>query len=257
MGQAEPLPEYMDVKKMILVAHRGDQTNYPENTLASIAGAIEAGAQAVEFDVQLTSDRVPVLFHDDSLRRMSGVSKSLFDCEYKDLENYRASQPGRFGNRFQTTTIATLYETVELLQAHPEVKVFLEVKGESLARFGTGETLLKIFDAIEEIREQVMIISFEANALTVARQMEGYPIGWVIRHYNEKTRVAAEKLQPELLCCSLEKIPRQAKNLWSGNWQWMLETTSDPKMINKYAELGIDYLETDDISAMLAAVKNN
>jgi glycerophosphoryl diester phosphodiesterase len=252
----ELLANYMEVKKPVLVAHRGDQTNYPENTLASLASALEAGAQAVEFDVQLTADQVPVMFHDDSLLRMSGARKSLLESEFKDLADYRAFQPERFGNRFQSTTIATLYEAVELLRSYPQVKTFVEVKRESLARFGIGETLLKIFDAIEPIREQSVIISFDYNALTVAREMEGYKIGWVIRHYDDETRAGAELLQPEMLCCNLEKIPAGTE-LWAGPWQWMLYQTSDPSQVAHYGAMGVDYLETDDITGMLAALNNN
>lgn len=247
------LPNYMDVKKPVLVAHRGDQTNYPENTLPSLAAAIAGGAQAIEFDVQLTADLVPVLFHDDSLLRMTGVKQSLLDCEFRDISDYRASYPERFGNRFQTTAIATLYETVDLLRDYPHVTVFVEVKRESLARFGIGETLMKIFDAIEPIREQCMVISFEYNALAVAREMEGYRIGWVLRQYDDETRAAAELLQPELLCCNLEKIPADG-GLWQGPWQWMLYQTSDPSKVDYYGAMGVDYLETDDICGMLDAL---
>jgi glycerophosphoryl diester phosphodiesterase len=252
----EQSPKYMDVKKPVLVAHRGDQTNYPENTLSSLASAIAAGAQAIEFDVQMTADLVPVLFHDDSMLRMSGVRKSLLDCEFKDIEEYRASYPERFGQRFQTTAIATLYETVELLRSYPQVKIFVEVKRESLARFGIGETLMKIFDAIEPIREQCVVISFEYNALAVAREMEGYKIGWVLKHYDDETRAAAELLQPEILCCNLEKIPEK-DGLWRGPWQWMLYQTSEPSKVESYGAMGVDYLETDDITAMLDALNKN
>lgn len=252
--QRERFAEYMDVKKPVLVAHRGDQTNFPENTLPSLASAISAGAQAVEFDVQLTADLVPVLFHDDSLLRMTGVKKALLDCEFKDVAEYRAMQPERFGNRYQTTTIATLYEAVELLRTYPHVRAFVEVKRESLARFGIGETLMKIFDAIESIREQCTIISFEYNALAVAREMEGCKIGWVVRHYDDESRAAAELMQPEMLCCNLEKIPKDG--VWPGPWQWMLYQTSDPSMVDYYGAMGIDYLETDDIGGMLAALND-
>jgi glycerophosphoryl diester phosphodiesterase len=243
----------MDVKIPVLVAHRGDQTNYPENTLPGIASAIAAGARAIEFDVQLTTDLVPVLFHDDSLLRMSGVKKSLLDLEFKDISEYRACYPERFGNRFQSTAIATLYETVELLRDYPQVEVFVEVKRESLARFGIGETLMKVFDAIESIRGQCTVISFEYNALAVAREMEGYRIGWVLRHYNDESRAEAELLQPELLCCNLEKIPAE-NGLWQGPWQWMLYQTTDPSKVEHYGAMGVDYLETDDICGMLDAL---
>ncbi|MFC8271591.1 glycerophosphodiester phosphodiesterase [Streptomyces sp. NPDC057271] len=60
-----------------VVGHRGDPYRVRENTLASIVSAIEAGADAVEVDVRLTADGVPVLLHDDTLKRMWGHDRPL------------------------------------------------------------------------------------------------------------------------------------------------------------------------------------
>jgi glycerophosphoryl diester phosphodiesterase len=49
---------------MIVIAHRTMPLDHPENSLAGIAGAARAGADAVEVDVRLTRDGVPVLMHD-------------------------------------------------------------------------------------------------------------------------------------------------------------------------------------------------
>jgi glycerophosphoryl diester phosphodiesterase len=46
-----------------LIAHRGDTLHYPDNTRPAFEAALRAGATYVEIDVQLTADRVPVLFH--------------------------------------------------------------------------------------------------------------------------------------------------------------------------------------------------
>ncbi|MFH8803701.1 glycerophosphodiester phosphodiesterase [Streptomyces sp. NPDC017936] len=52
------------------VAHRGDPYRFRENTLASLRAALALGADAVETDVRLTRDGVPVLLHDDTLKRL-------------------------------------------------------------------------------------------------------------------------------------------------------------------------------------------
>ncbi|GAA2517577.1 glycerophosphodiester phosphodiesterase [Streptomyces gobitricini] len=59
------------------VAHRGDPYRVRENTLASLRSAFARGADAVEIDVRLTRDGVPVLLHDDSLKRLWGVDRPL------------------------------------------------------------------------------------------------------------------------------------------------------------------------------------
>ncbi|MFJ4695686.1 glycerophosphodiester phosphodiesterase [Streptomyces sp. NPDC088766] len=52
------------------VAHRGDPYRVRENTLDSLRSALEQGADAVEIDVRLTRDGVPVLLHDETLKRL-------------------------------------------------------------------------------------------------------------------------------------------------------------------------------------------
>jgi glycerophosphoryl diester phosphodiesterase len=58
---------------MLRLAHRGDWRHAPENTLAAFAAALAVpGCDGVEFDVRLSSDRVPVVAHDDTLGRVFG-----------------------------------------------------------------------------------------------------------------------------------------------------------------------------------------
>ncbi|MEU5218334.1 glycerophosphodiester phosphodiesterase [Streptomyces sp. NPDC020807] len=65
------------MRTVTAVAHRGDPYRVRENTLRSIASAIERGADAVEVDVRLTKDGVPVLLHDDTLKRLWGHDRPL------------------------------------------------------------------------------------------------------------------------------------------------------------------------------------
>jgi glycerophosphoryl diester phosphodiesterase len=57
----------------LFVGHRGDSAHAPENTLPALAAAVRAGADAVEFDVRLAADGVPVVIHDADLRRFGGA----------------------------------------------------------------------------------------------------------------------------------------------------------------------------------------
>ncbi|MFT2019022.1 glycerophosphodiester phosphodiesterase [Streptomyces sp. 796.1] len=67
------------VSNFTAVAHRGDPYEQRENTLASIRSALRAGANAVEIDVRVTRDGVPVLLHDASLKRLWGHDRPLAD----------------------------------------------------------------------------------------------------------------------------------------------------------------------------------
>ncbi|MET9762137.1 glycerophosphodiester phosphodiesterase [Streptomyces sp. NPDC006372] len=64
-----PSPEHPG-RPVIAVAHRGDPYRVRENTVASLRSALARGADAVEIDVRLTRDGVPVLLHDETLKRL-------------------------------------------------------------------------------------------------------------------------------------------------------------------------------------------
>ena len=76
------------MRTVIAVGHRGDPYRVRENTLPSLRSAIERGADAVEFDVRLTRDGVPVLLHDRTLERLWGHDLPLgvlTHAEVRDL----------------------------------------------------------------------------------------------------------------------------------------------------------------------------
>ncbi|MGW0545667.1 glycerophosphodiester phosphodiesterase [Streptomyces altiplanensis] len=78
-------PSTRSPRTVTAVAHRGDPYRFRENTLASLRSAVERGADAVEIDVRPTRDGVPVLLHDDSLKRLWGHDRLLGTLTEKDL----------------------------------------------------------------------------------------------------------------------------------------------------------------------------
>ncbi len=73
MNSSKP---FFQSNKPLNFGHRGFAGKYPENTMLSFRKAIEAGADILEMDVHLTSDNKLVVFHDDTLERMtSGEGK--------------------------------------------------------------------------------------------------------------------------------------------------------------------------------------
>ena len=68
-----------------VVGHRGAMAYVPENTLESFREAHRRGATWVEMDVKLTSDGVPVVMHDDSLKRTTGVDRLAAETPAAEL----------------------------------------------------------------------------------------------------------------------------------------------------------------------------
>ena len=137
-----------------LVAHRGWQKRYPENTQPAIEQAIAVGARHIEFDIQLTADHVPVLYHDKVLDRISGIPGSLHNLPFSEVSKLSAHEPGRFGTRYLNTNVFSLAQCVELLKSHPHIHYYAEIKRSSLKQFGHEATLDAILPVIAPIAEQ-------------------------------------------------------------------------------------------------------
>ncbi|MFD3483093.1 glycerophosphodiester phosphodiesterase [Streptomyces sp. NPDC058665] len=74
-------------RPVVAVGHRGDPYRVRENTLPSVRSALERGADAVEIDVRVTRDGVPVLLHDSSLKRLWGHDRAVADITHTDLND--------------------------------------------------------------------------------------------------------------------------------------------------------------------------
>ena len=74
-----------DESSVIVVAHRADWRNFPENSLEAIQSAIEMGVDMLEIDVQRTKDGVLILMHDHNLDRTTIGSGNIADTNWEDI----------------------------------------------------------------------------------------------------------------------------------------------------------------------------
>ena len=70
---------------VVVVAHRGDWRNYPENSIPAIESVIRMGVDVMELDVKMTRDSVLVLSHDWTLNRTTTGSGNINDYTYEQL----------------------------------------------------------------------------------------------------------------------------------------------------------------------------
>lgn len=103
----------MSLRLPKIIAHRGSPREAPENTLESFRRAKRAGAAWVEFDVALTQDSRPVIFHDDGLERTSDGQGLLAETDFEIVKHLDAGS--WFDRQFAGEPVPTLEETLELL----------------------------------------------------------------------------------------------------------------------------------------------
>ena len=183
-----------------VLAHRGlaIASGIDENTLSAFEAAILAGAKYIESDVQVTSDGVAVLFHDDDLARVAGVSKKIAELTLAELSEVALSLGGSVPTLEQALTrfnsvnfnldikvwgaVAPAIEVINRLGVHDRVLVsaFSERRRRSALRLlnrpvassaGSGLVLALYFASTLRLTSVMRVMSKSANAVQVpARQ---------------------------------------------------------------------------------------
>lgn len=128
---------------MQLIGHRGASAEAPENTMAAFVRSLELGADGFEFDVQLTSDGLPVVIHDTMLERTTTGAGPVFEASFTEVRGLDAGS--WFGDDFAGELVPTLGEVLSLpaavfeLEIKTQGRLVLDAVLESVDRVGVFE----------------------------------------------------------------------------------------------------------------------
>ncbi len=158
-----------------IIAHRGYSARAPENTVASLRAALDAGAQALEWDIQVAASGTPYLFHDDTLERTTDGRGAFSEADDAGLAVLDAGS--WFGEEFRGEPVPTLRGALAALdrratRIYPEIKTFREP--------GHVDTI------VGEVRragwlERTVFISMDWDALAqVRRRASEVAVGYIV-----------------------------------------------------------------------------
>lgn len=237
-----------------LVAHRGYARHYPENTLVALEAAVAAGAQYVEVDVQMTSDGVPVLFHDQDCVRLCGAAGAVSEYALADMKALRAAWPARFGAAFADNPVASLQDFVGFLINHPTVTAFVEIKRQGVKYFGAEKVVEEVRRLLLPVFDQTVLLSFSLAALKVARPY--WPrIGLATRRYCEFAARAVCALSPEYHFCDLQGLPKNGA-IGHAHSALVVYEVDDAVIARELGARGAALIETFAIGEMRTALQN-
>jgi len=232
-----------------LVAHRGYALHYPENTLIGIDAAIAAGARYVEVDVQLSADRVPMLFHDRNLDRLCRVSGRIHEFTREQLREFHVSEFDRFGYKYVHIPIATLAELGGLLAKHPGVTAFIEIKRAAVEHYGAAVVLDRILHALAPVTAQCVLISYNVPVLAEARSRGYHSIGAILEKWHHHRNPEVLAIRPDYLFCDAADLPRFG-DLGATGAKVVIYEITDPDVALKLADRGVGFIETFAIGEM-------
>lgn len=158
---------------MHIIAHRGASHAYPENTTAAYDAALQEGADGIELDLQLSSDGVPVIFHDDRLGKLGHPRKRIRDFTLAQLQTMDTG-------RWFGAVPARLLTLDEVLEAYArKTRLYLEIKH-------TERRAIRHRDLAE------------ATARSIARHHR--PDGLFVLSFHWKALACIAQLQPQVGC---------------------------------------------------------
>jgi len=237
-----------------LIGHRGAAAHAPENTLAGLAKAKSLGVAWVEFDVMLTRDAVPVLLHDESLKRTAGVDRLLPEvtlAELADIDAGRWFGPAYAGERIPTleAAIARLEELG--LGANVEIKP------------ATGQERDTALATVDVVRRRwpsrlppPILSSFELLSLETAQAAAPeLARGYLLAELKPGWEETARRLSAVSVHTSQRHLrPSQVPAVKAAGYQLAIYTVNDPARARELFGWGVDALFTDNPAALAEAL---
>lgn len=155
-------------------AHRGASGYALENTWQAFIKACELGV-GIELDVQITKDGVVVVYHDDNLKRLTGINADIDTLDYEDIKELRIGK--RWMRRIQHHQIPLAYEVFQWAKKK-EIPLNVELK-RSFEKNPKGPQILA---AMLEGMDDVHISSFEPQLLKEMKKlMPSTEMAWIIK----------------------------------------------------------------------------
>ena len=245
-----------------IIAHRGASASFPENTLPSFEGAIAMEADMVELDVQLTSDKEVVVFHDEKISRCTDGRGKIADHTLAELKKLDAGS--WFDKKFQNARIPTLAEVLGVCKN--KIAVNIEIKTESVSKMffgGIEEKCLKIVKQ-NGMNDHVVFSSFDTRAIMHLKQIDNNVTVAVLfdkKHYGSKLpsdiieSVGADAFN----CSSSEFNQKWLANVKLNNIPVNIYTVNDAKNMRRFINMGVSGIFTnkpDTLKRVAAEIKS-
>lgn len=235
----------------LIIAHRGESSDAPENTMSAINLAWERDADAVEIDIQLSKDKQIVVIHDTNTKSIAGRNKKV---KNQTLARLRELDMGKHkGKEWLGEKIPLLSEVLKTVPSGK--KIIIEIKS-------SAEIISFLKNEIEKSglkKEQVEIICFDLSTIASAKkEMPQFNSLWLLDlDYIWINRIFPPKIKR--IISKTKKYNLDGINVWAGemltqafvkkikaaNLILYCWTVNDLVHARKLFEIGVDGVTTD------------
>ncbi|HEY9876224.1 MAG TPA: glycerophosphodiester phosphodiesterase family protein [Candidatus Obscuribacterales bacterium] len=238
-----------------IIAHRGFSAISPENTLAAFFAAIQHQANSIEFDVQLSSDKVPVIIHDATVDRTTdGIGK----VKDKTLEQLKELDAGAwFSSEFSGEKIPTLKEALRMakdIEGGKFVQQFIYAEVKESDDWSASDIDNFIQTIISEGWENKCIVAcFNEKFLgQVRNHFPSIPLGYLVNSleaYTQRLSMAANDgnavmLSQYNILLNNPSLVQSSRSQGVDVVAWTVDSQED---LQRLAELGVVRIVTNSL----------
>lgn len=229
---AEVLVHLKDAKmkrQFINYAHRGASEYAPENTMLAFYLGMYMGANGIETDVHLTKDGVAVLFHDDTLERVTGAPGTVSDYTLEQLQQIFVKK-GDLVDR-----IPTLTDFLDHF-AFRDITLAIELKQQ-----GTAKVVADILRSYH-IQHKVVVTSFKLEELRVLREYAPeFETGHLKKEFSEELVQEMRQLGITEICPLAANISKEMVDKYHAmGFRVRAWGVATPECMRQAYEAGVD-----------------
>jgi len=247
----------------LIIAHRGARVEAPENTAAAFERATDYPVDGIELDVQMSADAVPVLFHDKTLKKISGHRKRVADLPWKTLETLDAG--AWFGPSFAGEPLLTLQRLLETFAGRTRLLIEIKVFAADRRTGRTSQLIDAVLAALADPRHAACrgsfsILSFDARALLEAwRRAPDLPYVLDVARADAKRLPALSSPVLKCLCGLCVQCGGISPSLvkWAHGLgkQVLAYTCNESATLKKMLDAQVDGILTDDPGWLVRRLK--
>lgn len=251
------MSEFLALKRLGVIAHRGLSGKAPENTMAAFRLAIDAGADMIELDVTLTSDGELVVIHDDTLQATTNGRGKVMKHTLAEL---RALDAGSwFGSQFTGERLPLLSEVLDLVRS--KILLNIEIKPEAVNESAPCNIAESIAKQVQDrgMRDQVIVSSF--SPLALIEMHEADPTIMTAALHNAELRkgqsprqILAETFATGFNLSKNEVTPAIVRDCKQFGAPVMVYTVNDARTTKRMIGMGVTAIFTDHADAALTMI---
>lgn len=228
-----------------VIAHRGLSGRAPENTLVAFTKAAQTGVKWIEFDVMLAACHTPIIFHDESLLRTTGMKGLVADYSYAHLRTLDAG--AWFDLKFAGEKIPSLECVLEWLKNN-KMNANIEIKP------NPGQEVLTVEQALPLINQyfpqptsRILFSSFAIDSLrAVRRALPDAHLGYLMHVWNPGWQKICDELSCTTVNINAEILtPERASAIKATGRQIFCYTVNSVATADELYAMGVDAVFSD------------